>query len=112
MQGMAALVHAGAVHELIVPPNPACLHCQVAADGAGLRLQRVGGADDLASRLDHALALPHLRGRAGLEQAGFSGLLRHATLSQACWFGALEPLQQTKINTRSLTMPTTGPDRM
>ena len=37
------------------------LHRKVAADGAGLRLQRVGGANQLARRLDHARALPHLQ---------------------------------------------------
>lgn len=35
------------------------LNRKVATDGPGLGLQRVGGADDLAGGLDHALALPH-----------------------------------------------------
>ena len=39
------------------------LHRKVAADRPRLGLQRVGGADQLARRLDHARALPHL-GRA------------------------------------------------
>lgn len=60
-----------------VPGRP-CAHLdrKVAADGARLRDQRVGRADELARRRDDAVALPHLRrmARAAVEQAQGSGL--------------------------------------
>jgi hypothetical protein len=131
---LAVLDAVAAVHHVA-----ADLDGKVAADGAGLGGQGVGGADDLARRGDHAVALPHLRtgargrggrgGGAGEERGGGGGAQRALLPAQGASrevrgqggagprAGAPGEPRQERTTPRGpspprRTMATTGPDTM